>query len=300
MVEFEFYNLVEQWDIDLNFHDSGIIVSVGDGTAVCIGLEDVASNELVLINKAIYGVSMNLQVDSVGIVFFGSDRLVGIGDTVERTYEIISISLDENYLGRVIDSLGNFVDGLSIVESIVDDEEDIENDEEGIENDEEDIENDEEDIENDEEDIENDEEELEAEDQDDDFDSKDFRDTVALKCKGIISEFSKEFSNESFAYINPKGPIVEEIDVMDIILDADNDWIIFESEKDEFDLYDLIADDYYLGSDVGLYDWDDSDDESGEESEVNDFFIEEAQPLYVVTQIDPYRFLHGEKTQKEI
>ena len=59
-----------------------------------------------------YGVAMNLQTELVGIVLFGNDKLIGVGDFVECTDEIISLTVGENYLGRIVDSLGNFIDGL--------------------------------------------------------------------------------------------------------------------------------------------------------------------------------------------
>jgi len=64
-------------------------------------------------NNSIFGLAMNLQKENVGIILFGNDRLIGVGDSVSRTGEIVSIPTGTNgYLGRIVDSLGNFIDGL--------------------------------------------------------------------------------------------------------------------------------------------------------------------------------------------
>lgn len=97
---------------DLSLNSKGLVISVGDGIVIALGLNDVGSNELVVLNDSMFGVAMNLQTELVGIVLFGNDKLIGVGDFVECTDEIISLPVGENYLGRIVDSLGNFVDGL--------------------------------------------------------------------------------------------------------------------------------------------------------------------------------------------
>jgi proton translocating ATP synthase F1 alpha subunit len=78
-------------------------------------LSDVKSNELVVLNETLYGLAMNLQKETVGIILFGNDRLIGVGDTVRKTNKIVSIPMGtDEYLGRIVDSLGNFIDGLNI------------------------------------------------------------------------------------------------------------------------------------------------------------------------------------------
>lgn len=90
---------------------------MGDGIVLASGLEDVLSNELVILQGSMYGLAMNLQKENVGIILFGNDRLIGIGDTVEKTDQIVSIPVgSDDYLGRIVDSLGNFIDGLGYVE----------------------------------------------------------------------------------------------------------------------------------------------------------------------------------------
>jgi len=93
--------------------DSGVILTVGDGIAIVYGLPSVQSNELVLLKDTIYGLAMNLQKKTVGVVLFGNDSLLGVGDVVTRTSQIVSIGTGtDEYLGRIVDSLGNFIDGL--------------------------------------------------------------------------------------------------------------------------------------------------------------------------------------------
>jgi len=104
-----FSSLVLQREI----YESGFVLTVGDGIAVVYGLPSVQSNELVLLKDSIYGLAMNLQKKTVGVVLFGNDALLGVGDVVTGTSQIVSISSGtDGYLGRIVDSLGNFIDGL--------------------------------------------------------------------------------------------------------------------------------------------------------------------------------------------
>jgi len=97
----------------LNLRSRGYVISVGDGIVTVLGLEDVLSSELVILNGSMFGLAMNLQRVQVGIILFGNDRQIGVGDTVEKTNQIISMPIGSNeYLGRIVDSLGNFIDGL--------------------------------------------------------------------------------------------------------------------------------------------------------------------------------------------
>jgi len=88
-------------------------LGVGDGVATVYGLTNVQAGELVLVKNTVYGLTMNLQKRTIGIVLFESDRYLGVGDTVTRTHYIVSIpNGSKKYLGRVVDPLGNFIDGL--------------------------------------------------------------------------------------------------------------------------------------------------------------------------------------------
>jgi proton translocating ATP synthase F1 alpha subunit len=91
--------------------NKGYVLSVGDGIARVYGLSNVQSGELVKFACGIFGMALNLERDNVGIVIFGSDRAIKEGDVVERTNEIISVPVGDELLGRVVDALGNPVDG---------------------------------------------------------------------------------------------------------------------------------------------------------------------------------------------
>jgi len=95
---------------------TGYVISISDGIILVSGLEKVLSNELVVLHASMYGLAMNLQKANVGIILFGNDRLIGIGDVVKKTGQIVSIPVGtDGYLGRIVDSLGNFIDGLGAV-----------------------------------------------------------------------------------------------------------------------------------------------------------------------------------------
>ena len=89
----------------------GQVLSVGDGIARVYGLDNVQAGELVEFPGGISGMALNLEVDNVGIVIFGSDRDIKEGDTVKRTGSIVEVPVGMEMLGRVVDPLGNPIDG---------------------------------------------------------------------------------------------------------------------------------------------------------------------------------------------
>ncbi len=89
----------------------GRVVSVGDGIATIYGLENVQAGEMVEFNGGIKGMALNLNTDSVGVVIFGSDTSIKEGDTVKRTGAIVDVPVGPELLGRVVDALGNPIDG---------------------------------------------------------------------------------------------------------------------------------------------------------------------------------------------
>lgn len=89
----------------------GQVLSVGDGIARVYGLDNVQAGELVEFPGGITGMALNLEVDNVGIVIFGSDRDIKEGDTVKRTGSIVEVPIGMEMLGRVVDPLGNPIDG---------------------------------------------------------------------------------------------------------------------------------------------------------------------------------------------
>ena len=89
----------------------GQVLSVGDGIARVYGLDNVQAGELVEFPGGIAGMALNLEVDNVGIVIFGSDQHIKEGDTVKRTGSIVEVPVGKELLGRVVDPLGNPLDG---------------------------------------------------------------------------------------------------------------------------------------------------------------------------------------------
>ncbi len=89
----------------------GQVLSVGDGIARVYGLDNVQAGEMVEFPGGIQGMALNLEVDNVGIVIFGEDRDIKEGDTVKRTGAIVEVPVGKELLGRVVDGLGNPIDG---------------------------------------------------------------------------------------------------------------------------------------------------------------------------------------------
>ena len=89
----------------------GKVLSVGDGIARVFGLDNVQAGEMVEFNDGSKGMALNLESDNVGVVIFGDDRLIKEGDTVKRTNSIVDVPVGKELLGRVVDGLGNPIDG---------------------------------------------------------------------------------------------------------------------------------------------------------------------------------------------
>ena len=95
----------------------GQVLSVGDGIARVYGLDNVQAGEMVEFPGEIRGMALNLESDNVGVVIFGSDRDIKEGDPVKRTKSIVDVPIGEELLGRVVDGLGNPIDGKGSLES---------------------------------------------------------------------------------------------------------------------------------------------------------------------------------------
>ena len=89
----------------------GQVLSVGDGIARVYGLDNVQAGEMVEFPGGIRGMALNLETDNVGVVIFGNDRDIKEGDTVKRTGAIVEVPVGKELLGRVVDALGNPIDG---------------------------------------------------------------------------------------------------------------------------------------------------------------------------------------------
>ena len=89
----------------------GQVLSVGDGIARVYGLDKVQAGEMVEFESGVRGMALNLESDNVGVVMFGSDREIKEGQTVKRTGAIVDVPVGKELLGRVVDALGNPIDG---------------------------------------------------------------------------------------------------------------------------------------------------------------------------------------------
>jgi F-type H+-transporting ATPase subunit alpha len=102
---------IENFGTETDVAEVGQVLSVGDGVARAYGLDNVQAGEMVEFPGGIKGMALNLEVDNVGIVLFGDDRSIKEGDTVKRTGAIVDVPVGRTLLGRVVDALGNPIDG---------------------------------------------------------------------------------------------------------------------------------------------------------------------------------------------
>jgi len=108
---------IKGFDQKSEVSEIGQVLSVGDGIARIYGLDNVQAGEMVEFPGGIRGMALNLEEDNVGAVIFGSDRDIREGDTVKRTGEIVSVPVGKGLLGRVVDPLGNPLDGKGPIEA---------------------------------------------------------------------------------------------------------------------------------------------------------------------------------------
>ena len=95
----------------INIDEIGRVLSVGDGIARIYGLNKIQAGEMVEFSGGVRGMALNLENDNVGVVLFGSDNAIGEGDIVKRTGTIVDVPVGKGTLGRVVDALGNPIDG---------------------------------------------------------------------------------------------------------------------------------------------------------------------------------------------
>ncbi|GAV50338.1 hypothetical protein ZYGR_0U01940 [Zygosaccharomyces rouxii] len=103
-------------EADLN--ETGRVLSIGDGIARVYGLNNLQAEELVEFSSGVKGMALNLEPNQVGVVLFGSDRLVKEGELVKRTGRIVDVPVGPGLLGRVVDALGNPIDGKGPIDSV--------------------------------------------------------------------------------------------------------------------------------------------------------------------------------------
>ncbi len=108
---------IQNFQADVDVAETGVVLTVGDGIARIHGLDKCMAGELLEFPGGIMGMALNLEEDNVGAAIFGEDIHIREGDTVKRTGRIVSVPVGEALLGRVVDPLGNPVDGLGEIES---------------------------------------------------------------------------------------------------------------------------------------------------------------------------------------
>ena len=102
---------IKNYDARVSVSETGTVLKVGDGIARIYGLENAQAGELLEFGGGLRGMVLNLEEDNVGAAIFGDDRTIKEGDIVRRTGEIVSVPVGPSTLGRVLDALGNPLDG---------------------------------------------------------------------------------------------------------------------------------------------------------------------------------------------
>ena len=108
---------IEKFDLDIDVSEVGEVLEVGDGVARVSGLENVMSSELVEFPNDVFGMALNLEEDNVGLVLFGESQKVKEGDIAKRTERVVEVPVGEGMLGRVVNPLGQPIDGKDAIET---------------------------------------------------------------------------------------------------------------------------------------------------------------------------------------
>lgn len=108
---------IENFGTEAEIAEVGQVLSIGDGIARVYGLDNVQAGEMVEFSSGVKGMALNLETDNVGVVILGSDQAIKEGDTVKRTSKIVEVPVGEGLLGRVVDALGNPIDGEGPIKS---------------------------------------------------------------------------------------------------------------------------------------------------------------------------------------
>ncbi len=108
---------IANFDAEAQVSEVGTVLSVGDGIARIYGLDNVQAGEMVEFDNGTKGMALNLEADNVGVVIFGSDAEISEGSTVKRTGTIVDVPIGKGLLGRVVDALGNPIDGKGPIEA---------------------------------------------------------------------------------------------------------------------------------------------------------------------------------------
>ena len=102
---------IKRYEDKIQSNDVGYVIRVGDGIALIQGLDKAMSSELLLFPHDVYGMVLNLEEDHVGAVLLGDDTLIKEGDEVKRTGRIVEVPVGDGMLGRVVNALGQPIDG---------------------------------------------------------------------------------------------------------------------------------------------------------------------------------------------
>jgi len=108
---------ISKFDLSVDVSEVGEVIEVGDGVARVSGLENVMSSELVELPNGVFGMALNLEDDNVGLVLFGQTSLVKEGDLAKRTGHVVEVPVGEEMLGRVVNPLGQPIDGKGPIET---------------------------------------------------------------------------------------------------------------------------------------------------------------------------------------
>ncbi len=108
---------IEKFDVSVDVSEVGEVIEIGDGVARVSGLENVMSSELVELPNGVFGMALNLEDDNVGLVLFGESRKVKEGDLAKRTERVVEVPVGEAILGRVVNPLGQTMDGKGNIDS---------------------------------------------------------------------------------------------------------------------------------------------------------------------------------------
>lgn len=108
---------IENYEKELEVSEIGSVITVGDGIALIYGLDNAMAGELLLFENDIYGMALNLESSNVGAVILGNDAEIKEGDTVRRTGKIVEVPVGDAMLGRVVNALGQAIDGKAPIET---------------------------------------------------------------------------------------------------------------------------------------------------------------------------------------
>src|SRR4026209_2650928 len=108
---------IREFDVETDLSEVGTVLQVGDGIARIHGLENCVALERLELEHGVTGIAFNLEEDNVGVALFGEWQKIKEGQPVRRTGEVMSVPVGEGMLGRVVDPLGNPLDGLGPIEA---------------------------------------------------------------------------------------------------------------------------------------------------------------------------------------